>query len=120
MIQIDAGSSVPIFEQIFYQVREMMILGIYKEQDQLPTIRQLARDLGVNPNTISKAYTMCEQSDFVESRPGLGYFVLDPQKAKNHALESFKKSFQILFKQIRDLGFQDDYILELMKGELYA
>lgn len=120
MIQIDPRSTIPIFEQIFYQVRKMMILNIFNEHDQLPTVRQLARDLGVNPNTISKAYSLCEQHQLIQSRPGLGYFVLSPENAKNHAMKDFKNSFQDLFKQLRDLGFNDESIYQLVKGELYA
>lgn len=120
MIQIDLRSQVPIFEQIFNQVRKMMILGIFKEKDQLPTVRQLARDLGVNPNTISKAYTLCEQYQLVESQPGLGYFVLNPENAKVHAISYFKQAFQLHFKQMRELGLDDKYILEMIKEELHA
>lgn len=120
MIQIDNRSQIPIFEQIFYQVRKMIALAIFKPDDQLPTVRQLARDLGVNPNTISKAYALCESSNLIISKPGLGYFVKDSDYAINHAVTDYKEKIRSLIKDLLELGFNQEEILNLIKGELNA
>lgn len=120
MINIDPRSTTPMFEQIFEQIRKMMILNIYKVGDQIPTVRQLARTLGVNPNTITKAYALCEQYDLIQSRPGLGYFVQDNDNARKHAMVEFETRFKEMIIQLKDLGFDEDSILEMMKGELHV
>ena len=120
MIQIDTRSDIPLFEQIFNQVRKMIILDIFVEDDQLPTVRTLARQLGVNPNTITKAYSLCEDNELIVSRPGLGYFVLDKNNAKENAMHDFKKTFNLLFEQLKDIGLSDEDIITLVKGELHA
>lgn len=120
MINIDPRSTTPIFEQIFQQIRKLMILEIYTEGDQIPTVRQLARDLGVNPNTVTKAYALCEQNELIQSRPGLGYFVQSNEFAKNHAKNDFEESFRTIINQLKELGFDNDSILEIIKGELYV
>lgn len=117
MIKIDTRSTSPLFEQIFYQVRKMIILGIYQEEDQLPTVRQLSRDLGINPNTVAKAYAMCEEFKLVYSKPGLGFFVLTSSNAKSHAINEYKDNFHHLIKELKELNFTDSEITALIKGE---
>lgn len=120
MITIDTRSALPIFEQIFYQVRKMIALQIFKPEDQLPTVRQLARDLGVNPNTISKAYALCEVNGLIISTAGRGYFVNDTSIAVNNALDQYKEQIKTLVRDLTDLGFDKETILHMVKGELYA
>ena len=72
---VDPASSVPVFEQIVNALRYAIASGVYLPGEQLPSVRQLAVDLLVNPNTVAKAYRELERGGLTYSRKGLGVFV---------------------------------------------
>ncbi len=74
-IQIDLKSGVPFYRQIIDQVRAAMATESIGPGDRLPTVRQLAVDLSINPNTVSRAYTELELTGLVETQMGSGTFV---------------------------------------------
>ena len=74
-INVDLRSRTPIFEQIVACVEELVLRGIMKPDEQLPSVRSLASELGINPNTIQKAYAELERQGIVYSVPGKGSFV---------------------------------------------
>jgi len=73
--QLDVKSGVPFYRQVIDQVRSAMATGLLEPGDRLPTVRQLAVDLSVNPNTVSRAYTELELTGLVETHMGSGTFV---------------------------------------------
>ena len=75
MFIIDGRSAKPIYEQIVDQVKEQLLKGILKSGDQLPSVRQLAGMLTINPNTVSKAYQELERQKVIETIRGRGTFV---------------------------------------------
>jgi len=74
-ISIDGQSGVPYYRQIIDQVKTAMATGQVEPGDRLPTVRQLAVDLSINPNTVSRAYTELELTGLVETQMGSGTFV---------------------------------------------
>ena len=74
-LQIDSKSGVPFYRQIIDQVKSAIVTGSIEPGDRLPTVRQLAVDLSVNPNTVSRAYTELELTGLVETQMGSGTFV---------------------------------------------
>jgi GntR family transcriptional regulator len=76
-IRIDNASSRPIYHQIIDQIKRDIALGRLKAGEKLPTVRQLAGQLVLNPNTISKAYRQLEQDGIIVTRPGAGAFVAE-------------------------------------------
>jgi GntR family transcriptional regulator len=74
-IVLDLKSGVPIYRQIIDGVKSAMATGTLAPGDRLPTVRQLAVDLSVNPNTVSRAYTELELTGLVETHMGSGTFV---------------------------------------------
>lgn len=74
-LQLDAKSGVPFYRQIIDQVKAAIATGSIGPGDRLPTVRQLAVDLSVNPNTVSRAYTELELTGLVETQMGSGTFV---------------------------------------------
>jgi GntR family transcriptional regulator len=74
-ILLDLKSGVPFYRQIIDQVRSSIATGLLEPGDRLPTVRQLAVDLSVNPNTVSRAYTELELTGLVETQLGSGTFV---------------------------------------------
>ena len=74
-LQLDPKSGVPFYRQIIDQVKSAIATGTIGPGDRLPTVRQLAVDLSVNPNTVSRAYTELELTGLVETQMGSGTFV---------------------------------------------
>ncbi len=80
-IHLDSKSGIPFHRQIIDQIRDAVAGGTLKQGDRLPTVRQLAVDLSVNPNSISRAYSELELTGLVETQMGSGTFIgrVDPQ-----------------------------------------
>lgn len=68
-------SRQPIYEQLITKMTEMIVLGDYAPAEQLPSVRMMARDLGVNPNTVQKAYQELERKGVIYSVAGKGSFI---------------------------------------------
>jgi len=84
---IDSSSSVPVFQQVIQAVKLEILSGRLKNGDQLPPIRELAKILKLNPNTVAKAYYTLEEEGFIESKRGSGNWV----NTKNMKLDSFRR-----------------------------
>ncbi|MAG92421.1 MAG: GntR family transcriptional regulator [Planctomycetaceae bacterium] len=76
--QINAGSQLPIYRQLANQIREGVARGQLEPEERLPSVRELSRELVVNPNTIARAYTELERAGVLNTRQGLGVFVARP------------------------------------------
>ena len=74
-IKIDNASDRPVYQQIIDQVKRDIAIGRLGKDERLPTVRQLARQLAINPNTIAKAYQQMEREGIITTRPGSGAFV---------------------------------------------
>ena len=74
-ITIDLRSRTPIYEQIINAVKEQALAGILKPDEQIPSIRQLTQQIGINPNTIQKAYAELERQGIIYSMTGRGAFI---------------------------------------------
>jgi GntR family transcriptional regulator len=84
-LQLDLHTGVPVYRQIIDQVRGGMAAGTVKPGDQLPTVRQLAVDLAINPNTVMRAYRELELGGLIETHQGTGTFIADKKAEKNDA-----------------------------------
>lgn len=73
--RIDAHSGMPPYRQIVNQVRQALHLGLIREGDQLPTVKDVVGQVAINPNTVLKAYRELEHEGLAAGRPGLGTFV---------------------------------------------
>ena len=72
---IDNASGRPVYQQIIGQIKRDIALGRLTKDEKLPTVRQLAAQLAINPNTIAKAYRQLEQEGIIVTKPGAGAFV---------------------------------------------
>lgn len=75
LFRIDSASGVPIYQQIVDQVKRSVAAGTLRPGDRLATVRELASELVINPNTVARAYSDLERESVVETRRGLGTFV---------------------------------------------
>ena len=103
--RIATGSTTPIYRQIVDQVRHAVGVGCRQPGEQLPSVRALAEQLIINPNTVAKAYANLVRDGLIESRRGRGYFVADRRQIYSnaertrrleHALEAFLSEMLVL------------------------
>ena len=116
-IQIDSKSGVPFYRQIIEQVKFAISLGDLAPGDRLPTVRQLAVDLSINPNTVIRAYRQLEIEGVLETHQGSGTFV-GTQKPGVDELERERMMDQILTELLArasGYGFTLDDVLEGMR-----
>ena len=76
MLQLDFRSRVPIYEQLIEKIKELIVHSALKDDEQLPSVRELAQELTVNPNTIQKAFRELERQGYIYSIQGKGNFVM--------------------------------------------
>lgn len=115
MFSINLKDSKPIFEQIIDQVSQYIALGVLKENEQLPPIRGLARTLGINPNTVAKAYHECESTGLIYSIPGKGSFVSANNTGLKNVKEEAYQDLYLAFRNLRKLGEDKDKIILSLK-----
>src|SRR3984885_6330945 len=84
-LRLDLHSGVPVYRQIIDQVRGGVAAGTLTAGDQLPTVRQLAVDLAINPNTVLRAYRELELGGALETHQGTGTFISNKKMVKNSA-----------------------------------
>ena len=111
MIIIDYSDKRPIYEQIAGRFQALIVSGVMEADEKLPSVRSLAVELSINPNTIQRAYTELEREGFIYSVKGRGNFVKRDealfQRRKQHLLEEFEKQVCICFRQ----GITEDELL---------
>lgn len=75
MFMLELQSRVPIYEQLYKNIIKLTALGVLKPNEQLPSVRALAAQMGINPNTVSKAYNLLEHDGIIYSTVGKGSFI---------------------------------------------
>lgn len=83
MLQLDFRSRVPVYEQLTEKIKDLIVHKVLKADEQLPSVRELALELTVNPNTIQKAYRELERQGYIYSVPGKGSFVKPNEQINN-------------------------------------
>ena len=84
-VTIDLRSRIPIYEQIINNIKEQALSGALKPDEQIPSIRRLTRQLGINPNTIHKAYAELERQGVIYSLAGRGAFISSDSEVRKLA-----------------------------------
>ena len=117
MFQLDLKSRKSIYEQIIDNIKELIMIGILKEEEKLPSVRELSKILTVNPNTIQKAYRELEHQGYVYTVSGLGCFVSPSQdhKIDHELIEATIKKLKSTLMELRYLGLTNEEILEILK-----
>lgn len=118
MFTIQSKSSTPIFEQIIEQVGKYITLGILEPHDQLPTVRTLAKQLGINPNTVAKSYKICEERNLIYSEVGKGYFVADSQSGVNQVLKDAYEQLRSASLVLIEIGESKESIFDFLEREV--
>ncbi len=113
LFHIQSSTGIPIYRQVVEQVKRLIASGQLESGEHLPSVRQLAVDLAVNPMTISKAYSQLEQEGLVERRRGIGMIIKTQSNNPNKLLEP---ALDELIRQATDLDLSKaEVIRELQK-----
>ena len=113
--RLDGSSGVPPYLQLVHQVRQSLLLGYLREGDRLPTVKEVAGDLALNPNTVVKAYRQLEHEGLAGGRPGQGTFITatlasPPQDAS----EALRASLAQWLRDAEEAGLSDDAVTALI------
>jgi GntR family transcriptional regulator len=113
---IDFSSPLPIYRQLIYMIKLEILSGRLNDGDQLPPIRELAKILKLNPNTVAKAYYTLDEEGFIESKRGSGNWV-NYKKAKLDSLRKgmIEDEFKSFLERVFSLGASLEDIKKLIK-----
>ena len=114
MITIDYKSRVPIYNQITGGIIRLKALGVLKAGDKLPSVRAMAIDLGINPNTVQRAYNILEADGVIYSVAGKGSFISGDNKAADAILSAAKNTFRQSVEQARQAGLDEATLKQLI------
>jgi GntR family transcriptional regulator len=119
-LQVDSG--VPAYRQVMEQVRYFLAAGLVREGGQVPSIRELARHLAVNPGTIVRAYSELEHAGVIESRHGRGYFIAaGPVRLSRAERETaVREQARRLWVAVRQAGLSDERAERIIAHEREA
>ncbi len=120
MIQfrLDPRSGVPAYRQLVDQVRQALRLGLLRPGDQLPTVRDVVKQIAINPNTVHRAYRDLEQQGLTEGRPGSGTFVTRALARVPEQQKSLQRQLEKWMRSAREAGLGEEAISALVAETL--
>ena len=120
MIQLNYRDSKPIYEQIKDGLRRLVVTGVVKTDEKLPSVRELATSLSINPNTIQKAYRELEQEGYIYTIAGKGSYAAQRADVATGRNEELMKEFDEIVKELlylcEDKNILIERIEEIAKG----
>jgi len=101
MFDIDVRSRVPIYEQLVDNIKMMIIQNVLEKDEKLPSVRKMAQEITINPNTIQKAYRELENEGYIYSLPGKGSFVSDTKNTvSSQKIEMLEDNLEGVVKEL--------------------
>lgn len=118
MLGINYRDGRPIYEQVVDEIEQMVVHGILETDSQLPSVRQMAAELSINPNTIQRAYSELESRGVIYSVKGKGNFV-SPNAAtlRERRVSELKQQLTELARTARELGISNEQLVQWLNGE---
>ena len=116
MVHLDYRDARPIYAQIIDGIREQIAAGILEPGEKLPSVRELAASLAINPNTIQRSYRSLELEGWIATVPGKGCFVCGNQKTKQKEQERILQQLDEVISQLHAMGVTDEQIQEHLRG----
>ena len=116
MISLDYRDGRPLYQQVKDSLRRMMLTGLLPPDEKLPSVRSLATQLAINPNTIQRAYTQLEAEGYVYTVSGRGTFVSEGQEQNRQRRREVTARVLPLMAELRDLGMIREEWTDLWKG----
>ena len=119
MITLDYADRRPIYEQVVDKMKDLILLGILETDSQLPSVRELAMDLSINPNTVQRAYAELERQGIIYCVKGRGNFVAGLMTVREQHKEEMKLQLSELVKMAKKADMPEADFIELVK-QYYA
>jgi GntR family transcriptional regulator len=115
LIVVDPHSGVPVYRQLMDQIKFHVATGILQPGDELPSTRTLSAELGINPMTISKAYSYLEKDQVVERRPGRPLVVrpLDKDTIRDTKIDQLREHLTLTVRMVKQLGINDNEAIRI-------
>jgi GntR family transcriptional regulator len=118
IFRLNPSTGLPLYLQLMEQIRHAIETGALKAGDQLPTIRKMAEDLVMNPNTVVRAYRELQHEGIIELKHGSGVFVSESVGARARVTKRAQTIVQSALDRLADLGLTEDEIRRLFENEL--
>lgn len=120
VLTVDPRSGVPIYLQIIEQIKRSIALGVLRTGEQLPTVKQLALDLTVNPNTVARAYRELEREAVIETATGRGSFIRadDLAASPRVAADIGRDALEVALREAKAVGLDRDEVRALFETAL--
>ena len=117
MLHLDYRDSRPIYEQVQDGLRKLMVAGVLQEGEKLPSVRALAGQLAINPNTIQRAYEALEREGYVYSIGGKGSFVAPRREVDDGRKEELFKQLDAAVKELLFLGLTKEELIKRVEAQ---
>jgi GntR family transcriptional regulator len=114
LIKIDNNNPKAIYEQIYDEIVRLIMSKVFKPNDKLPSVRELASMTKINPNTIQKAYKYLEDDNYIYSIKGVGNFVKDAEELRNLHMRNLKEELYKIIKSLKELGLTKDELIKIV------
>lgn len=116
MIVLDYRDSRPLYQQVKDSLRRMMLTGLLEPDEKLPSVRSLATQLAINPNTIQRAYAELEAEGYIYSVAGRGSFVSAGDSEHLRRIAELTGRLVPLLEELKSLGYTREQLLVLWEG----
>lgn len=116
MISIDYQDRRPIYEQIVARYEMLILTGVLQEDEQLPSVRQMAQELSINPNTIQKAYSILEHDGYIYTVRGRGNFVSGSSALMQNRRRDWEDRLKTLLREGKKLGIDRAACEKVLEG----
>ena len=115
MIILDYQDRRPIYEQITERFRTLIYQGALPAGSRLPSVRQLAMELSINPNTIQRAYMTLEQEGLIYPVKGKGNFIADSQEVRKASVNAYKRELKSLIQKGKVMGMEEEELIYIIR-----
>ncbi|MBR1701012.1 MAG: GntR family transcriptional regulator [Lachnospiraceae bacterium] len=115
MIVLDYRDKHPLYEQVSEKLKHLIICGALPPNSKLPSVRSLAMDLSINPNTIQRAYVLLEQEGYIYTVVGRGNFVTDAKEWLSGRLKAIEGELAEQMTKAKDAGLDRETMLRMIE-----
>ena len=115
MIVLDYRDSRPLYQQVKDSLRRMMLTGLLEPDEKLPSVRSLATQLAINPNTIQRAYMQLEQEGLIYPVKGKGNFIADSQEVRKASVNAYKRELKSLIQKGKVMGMEEEELIYIIR-----
>lgn len=117
MIQLDYRDGRPLYEQVVDKMERLIVIGGLAPDDKLPSVRSLAMELSINPNTVQRAYTELESRGFLYSVQGRGHFVAYREDLLDMKKKEYADRIENILKEAEEVGISREELLKELSPE---